>query len=174
VAVGSQQHVVRLDVAVDHATLVGVGQGTGHLDGDGERLGDRQAPLQRDALVQVASVHELADDEWPSVRLPAVDDRDDAGMREQRERTRLALEAVDRVGRFQSPRVQQLDRNRPAELLVVGLPDARHPAAPEQALDAEASRERLADHREERTRLGAWLRRSRRRAAPSSLRSRTA
>ena len=107
----------------------------------------RQAPLQRDALVQVAPVDELADDERPPVRLAAVDDRDDAGVREQRERARLALEAVDGVGRLQPPGVQQLDRDGAAELLVVRLPDARHPAAPEQPLDAEASRERLADHR---------------------------
>ena len=90
---------MRLDVAVDHAALVRVGQGVGHLHRDRERLREGQRPLERDALVQVASVDQLAHDERPPVGLAAVDDRDDARMREQRERARLALEAVDRVGR---------------------------------------------------------------------------
>ena len=101
VAVRGQQHVVRLDVAMDHAALVGVRERRGHLDGDRERLRDRQGALQRDALVQVAPVDELADDERAPVGLAAVDDRDDARVREQRERARLALEAVDRVGRLE-------------------------------------------------------------------------
>ena len=74
--------------------------------------------------MQVAAVDELADDERPPVGLAAVDDRDDARVREQRERARLALEAVDRVGRLEPPRVQQLDGDGTSELLVVGLPDA--------------------------------------------------
>ena len=90
--------------------------------------------------------HELADDERPPVGLAAVDDRDDARVREQRQRARLALEALDRIGVLQPTGVQQLDRNRPVELLVVGLPDARHPSAAEQPVDAEASRQRLTDH----------------------------
>ena len=111
VAIGGQEHVVGLHVAMDDAALVGVGERRGHLHGDRERLGDRQAALQGDPLVQVASVDELADDERPPVGLAAVDDRDDPGVREQRERARLALEAVDRVGRLEPPGVQQLDRD---------------------------------------------------------------
>ena len=56
---------------------------------------------------------------------------DDARVREQRQRAGLALEAVDGIGGLQPTGVQQLDRDRAAELLVVGLPDARHPSAPE-------------------------------------------
>ena len=131
VPIRRQQHVVRLDVTVHDAALVRVGEGRGHLHGDRERLGERQAPLERDALVQVVPVDELADDERAPVRLAAVDDGDDAGVREQGERAGLALEAIDRVGRLQTPRVQELDGHGAAELLVVGLPDTRHPAAPE-------------------------------------------
>ena len=75
VPIRRQEHVVRLDVAVDDAALVGVGQRRGHLHGDRERLGEWQPPLQRDALVQVAPVDEFADDERPAVRFAAVDDR---------------------------------------------------------------------------------------------------
>ena len=67
------------------------------------------------------------------------------------ERARLALETIDRVGGLEPAGMQQLDGDGAAQLLVVGLPDARHPAAPEQSLDAEASRKLLADHRLERT-----------------------
>ncbi len=124
VPVGRQQDVVRLDVAVDHAALVGVGQGVGHLHRDRERLGEGQRALQRDALVQVAAVDELAHDERTPIGLAAVDDGHDARVREQRERAGLALEAVDRIGRFEPARMQQLDRDGASELLVVGLPDA--------------------------------------------------
>ena len=148
VPVLGQQDVVGLHVAVDHAALVGIGEGRGDLDGDRERLRDGKAALERDPLVQVAPVHQLADDERAPVGLAAVDHGDDPGVRQQSERARLALEAIDRIGRLEAPGVQQLDRDGAAELLVIGLPHARHASAAEQALDAEPSRERLADHPE--------------------------
>ena len=40
----AQQDVLRLDVPVDHAAAMGIGQGVGHLRGDGQRLVHREVP----------------------------------------------------------------------------------------------------------------------------------
>ncbi len=56
VAAGDQ-HVVGLDVAVDHALAVGVGQRVGDLGRDPDGVGDRQLAEMVEAVAQVVAVH---------------------------------------------------------------------------------------------------------------------
>ena len=144
--VSRDQHVLRLDVTVDHAALVGVRQRLGDLRADRERLGDRQVRRLRDVVREVGAIDVLADDERPPVPLAPIDHRDDPGVRERRERARLALEAADRVRRGRALVVQPLERDRAHQLLVLCEPDARVSPAPEQLLDAEARSHGLTDH----------------------------
>src|SRR5436190_39428 len=74
----------------------------------------------------------------PMIDLAAVVDRDDVRVREARGVLRLAPEALDELLVGGVPLVEDLDRDPPAELLVLGEVDVRHPACAELSHDAVA------------------------------------
>src|SRR5439155_13422611 len=67
-AVGGDAHVGRLDVAMDHAASVGVGEALEHVDRDVEPPLEGERLLSRDQLAQVPPVHQLECDEQLAVR----------------------------------------------------------------------------------------------------------
>ncbi len=60
-AVGREQHVSRLDVAMDHAALVGVEERLGDVGRDARRLAWLERTGSRDPGAQRLAVHELHD-----------------------------------------------------------------------------------------------------------------
>lgn len=76
-------------------------------------------------------------------------------MRETGGRLRLAAEALDEGVVRRVALVQDLDRDPPAELVVLGEVDGRHPARTELAQDAVAAVEDRVDQRVGG--LGHWL-----------------
>ena len=123
-----QHDVAGLDVAVDDAFLVRVIKRSRELDADLDDLLHRQDLVGRQQLAQRHAVDQLHRD----VRLLAVDadveDRDDVGVRQHARGARLAQEAQTVLVIVGELRFEQLDGDRPVDLRVVGLVDARHRA----------------------------------------------
>ncbi len=61
-AVGTQEHVPGLHVAVHEPALMGVVEGVGHVRGDPRGVGLTQRPVTSDAGRERLAVHELHDD----------------------------------------------------------------------------------------------------------------
>ena len=124
----------------------------------GPKHGARQHPRVREALAglgdqpdrlvrreppdlgQSLSRHVLHHDERASVLgLAGVVDVDDVRVRETRRQPCLAQEAIAK-GRVAGEALREnLDRDRPAELVVAGEEDGRHAAMPERALESVAA-----------------------------------
>ena len=83
-----------------------------------------------------AAVEVLHRDVVGAFRLAAVIDRDDVRMRKAGRVLRLTAEALDELFVAGVAIVQDLDRDAPAEHLVLGEVDVRHPARAELAQDA--------------------------------------
>ena len=90
-----QEHVLRLDVAVDEPLGVRERECSTDLEPELEHAPDGERPAALDELLQVLAVDELEDDELLAVLLAAVDHGDDVRMRELCDRARLAPEALD-------------------------------------------------------------------------------
>jgi hypothetical protein len=90
-------HVVWLEVAVDHAVAVGEAGGLEDLLGeiDGPLL--RQGRLDGHDLLERAPTEVLHRDVVGAVVLAAVEDPDNVGMAQPRRRLRLAPEALDEL-----------------------------------------------------------------------------
>jgi hypothetical protein len=88
-----------------------------------------EAPAQRFA------VEELGDDEGPAVVGADVVDGEDVGVRDRRNRARLAFEPREAVGVLRERVRQYLDGDRPVEARVAGLVDLAHPACADGKLD---------------------------------------
>ncbi|GAA3196309.1 hypothetical protein GCM10010486_77370 [Nonomuraea roseoviolacea subsp. carminata] len=138
-AVLGEQHVVRLDVAVQDAGRVRGAQRLQQLQADLRHPGRGQRPLLAHQLAQRPRPDELHDDPRVAAFLQHVVDGRHAGVRDPARGPRLAegahaehvaLRTVE-VGR----RVDLLDGHVTAENLVVGVPDRTHAAladGPEQ------------------------------------------
>ncbi len=134
-----EQHVARLDVAVDHARRVGRGQGRGDAAREGQRLVDRQrrpgeAGRERLAL---EPLHR-------EVRLPSRGgaeghEADDARVPDLRQKARLPREPLERAahGPFGPLRVEDLEGHDLVRLGVQRAKDATHPPGCGEALDDE-------------------------------------
>ena len=116
-AVGDH-HVLRLDVAVDDAALVGVLERVGEREPDPQHVavGDLAGGLE---LRQRAAAHELGDEEARAVLLAGVEDGDDPGVVEAGDGVGLAAGAV--VGAAVGG--DRLDRHGAPEALVARLVD---------------------------------------------------
>ena len=133
-----EQHVVRLDVAVDHAVRVGVAERRGDLRGDrpaprAERQGPsrrcaRAGPRRRRARRRCTAARRVSPRSI-TVTMPGC--ASGASVRASRSKR------VDRVGDSRRARAcSSLTATSRPSYVVVRQPDARHAAAPEQPLDA--------------------------------------
>ena len=141
---GRQDHVVGLEVAVDDAPAMSLGEARGDVASDVEGLGDAElAGLH--PLVQGLARHQLHDDVVVTVLLQELVDLDDGGVLEAGDGACLAaqprtLDGVLVVGR------DPFDGDRPVELLVVTAIDLAHAAGSEAAVDpvgADACRQQV-------------------------------
>ena len=119
-------HVLRLDVAVDHAALVGVAERLGEREADAQdvAVAERAVALQH---VERAAAHQLGDQVATVAIVAGVVDRHDPRVVEARRGQRLALRALGRrpVGG------NQLQRHVPVEPLVVRRVDGPEAARPQ-------------------------------------------
>ena len=139
------EHVVRLDVAVDDAVPVREAQRREDLPRVVDCEVDRRRSARDDQLLERAPIEVLHRDVVGALRLAAVVDRDDVRMREAGGVLRLAAEALDELVVARVAVVQDLDRDAAAEHLVLGEVDVRHPARAELAHDAVAPVEERVD-----------------------------
>ncbi|MEJ7840614.1 MAG: hypothetical protein WKF95_02500 [Rubrobacter sp.] len=116
-----QKHVPGLDVAVDHAALVGVGEGGGHVRAHPREhpLGQGAAPVHERLQVPARRVlHDDVGDLTPVQEvLPRVVDLNDVGVGEPGRRATLAAEKGARLLVVEVG-VQDLDGHRTVENLV--------------------------------------------------------
>jgi hypothetical protein len=125
------QHVLRLEVAVDDAGRVRVRERVGERPSHQHaELGEAEADRGRPGA-QRAAAHELGDEVALHRGVAGVVvDLDDGRVGQACHRARLAREAGARVGRRGEVRVQQLHRHLAVERGVAAAVDDRHAAAP--------------------------------------------
>jgi hypothetical protein len=127
-AVGVDENVVRLDVAVDDALSVREADGAEDLAGVGDRALDGQRATREDQLLERPPLDVLHRDVVGAFGFAAVVDRDDVRVRERGGVLRLAPKALDELFVVRVLVVQDLDRDATPELLVLCEVDVRHPA----------------------------------------------
>ena len=117
-AVGGQEDVGRLDVAVDDLAGMRMGQGVGHRGGDPRRLRPVRAVVSQ-PVAEIGTVEEIGNKVDLSLVHADIMHRDDAGMPQPGEPARFLEEPI-RIGLRQTgARVQNFDRHGPVELAVV-------------------------------------------------------
>ena len=128
--------VLRLDVAVHHALLVGGPQARGNLAGDGHSLAGRQLAVAFQPGAERLAVQQLHGQVRRAAVLAHLVDRDDMVVLDRRRRPSLAQEPCPRrlAGRLR--RLHHLQRHAPLELRVDGLQHHAHAAAAENPPDA--------------------------------------
>ena len=126
-ALGVDEHVLGLEVAVDDPALVRELRRLEDLADDLDRLADGQPA--RDQVLERGALDVLHRDPVAAVGLAAVVDADHVRVLEPRRRLRLAAEALDELRVLGEALVQELERHPAAEHRVVGEPDVGHPAA---------------------------------------------
>ena len=133
-AVGGDEDVLGLQVAVDDAAAVRRGQAAGDLLRVRQGLAQRQRAAAERAAQRLA-VEQLGDDVGPPVGGADVVDRDDVRVVERGGGARFQLEAVEalRIGR--EARRQHLDGDVAAEARIAGPIDLAHAAGAEQRDD---------------------------------------
>ena len=144
-ALAVDDHVVRLDVAVDDPVPVREAQRREDLARVVDRDPERRRAARDEQLLQRPPLDVLHRDVVRPLGLAAVVDRDDARMREPGGVLRLAAEALDELLVAGVPVVEDLDRDAAAELLVGGEVDVRHPARAELPDDQVAPVEEAVD-----------------------------
>ena len=128
------EEVLRLHVAVDHASVVRRRQTLRELDRVSQRLFQRQR-LPVEPLAQRGPVEKLGDDVRARRAGPDVVDGEDVGVVERTRRSRLLAEAAQLV--FAVPAGgEELDRHLSIEVQIPRDEDAAHPAASELPLDS--------------------------------------
>jgi hypothetical protein len=132
--VAGQEQVLGLEVAVDDAARVGGGQPVCDLPGVVDRLAQRQRTSCQ-ALAQRVALEQLHYGEGRPALAPEIVDREDARVRERRDRLRLALEAGERFGSLGQVRREHLHRHVAVELGVTRPVDLAHPAGAERRFD---------------------------------------
>ena len=138
-AAAGQQHVGRLDIAVDDAARMRCVQRFVDLLGDARGRHRLERPALLDDRGQVAAVDELHDDERVAGFHAVVENVDHVGVVERRGRLRLLTEARHE-GRIATVLgAQHLDRDVAAQLRIVSAEDGRHPALAKQLDEAIAA-----------------------------------
>jgi hypothetical protein len=139
----AQQDVLRLDVAVDHAVLVGVLERVRGFPRNPHRLLDGKLPLSSETVAQGLALDKRHGQPELARVLPRVVHPQDVGVLEPGGEPDLALEAfgAERDGEIA---VEDLERHRAIVAAVVREVHRGHAAAAELALDAVALGERRA------------------------------
>ena len=119
-ALAVDDHVVRLDVAVDDPVAVREAERREDLARVVDRDRHRQRAARDDQLLQRPPLDVLHRDVVGALGLAAVVDRDDVRVREAGRVRRLAAEALDELLVVRVPVVEDLDRDAAAELLILG------------------------------------------------------
>ena len=143
-----QHDVLRLDVAMDDAVLVGVLQGAADFAGDLERGVERKLLFPREPLPERLALGERHHVVEQAVGLSRVVERENVGVLERRGDLDLAEEPLAAEDGRQLG-LEQLDGDPPAVLQVLGEKDDRHPAVAELPLDPVSIAERRRELLEE-------------------------
>ena len=134
-AVVLDQHVGRLDVAVDQAGAMGGVQRIADLAEERERLGRLEPARGLDRLAQVAT-HVPHGEKQRALRLAGGVDGDDAGVLKAGGDSRLAQEPLTKPRVARQVGCEQLERHVPVEGVVAREVDRPGRAAAERPLDA--------------------------------------
>ena len=130
-----QHHVVRLDVTVDHAAAVGVGERIGHVAQQPGRLGYRQLALAIEPVAERFALDVGHDVEEEALGLARIEQRKDVGMLQLGGDLDFAQKAVGPQGRRQL-RPQHLDRHFAEVLQILRQIDRGHAALTQLPLEA--------------------------------------
>ena len=167
-ALGGEQHVGRLDVAVHQAAVVGGAQGGGDAGPDLGHPAGLQRPFGPQQLAQVLALDELHDHVVDALVAPPVVDVHDVDVVEVGGRLGLPPEALDEALVGGVLRVEDLDGHPAVEETVVADPHVGHPAARQVGDEGIATREDpLTVHWFEDGTGGSRISRRRRRPGPS-------
>ena len=131
-----EQNVLRLDVAVDDALVVGELQRVANLRHDGQRLARRNA-AGVEQLPQVHAVHEFHEEIKQAVRPAEFVNRHDAGMIELRQRLGFAGEAFGKRGVVADAGRQNFQRDDAVQFLLPRLVNRAHAALADEFEDFE-------------------------------------
>ncbi len=125
-----EQDVARLQIPVNDAMLVCMGEPSGDIARDPSNLIVGDGDTVRESLFERTSC-EVLEDHVPPLLVPEVEELDDVRMSERRDGARLSLEAGS-IG----IRRQQLDDDTPAQGLIERQPDLGHRGRAEHFLQA--------------------------------------
>ena len=135
-AVRAHHDVVRLEVAVHDAGLMGAAERFADLDGGAQRVAQHERPAL-DQRAQRAALDQLHGDEHHAVRLVHLVDRGDVGMGHRGGGPRLAQEAQPALFVVHPLPPQDLEGDTATELLVLGGVNLAHSALADLRQDAE-------------------------------------
>ena len=141
VVLAGEEDVLRLQVAVDDARLVGAPEGARDLREDPRRRRDRQPALALEAHAHRLARQELHRDVRDAAVEAVVVDSHDVRNLEHGGGAGLAFEAGAEVGHRGEGAVHEFDGHGRAELDVLRAPDGAHPAARELPLEHVFARE---------------------------------
>jgi hypothetical protein len=129
------EHVGRLQVAVDETAGVGEPDPGKDLREDGHREVRGEGPPGRDQPIERDALHELHDDREVLLVGDEVEDGHDAGVVELGLDDRLGLEPLDHLRVSVELRVEDLDRHRPVETRIRARVHRSHPSLADQIPD---------------------------------------
>jgi hypothetical protein len=150
-AVAADDDVVRLDVAVDDPVAVRETDRAEDLARVVDRDRGRRRAVPDEKLLDRAPVEVFHRDVVGALGLAAVVDRDDVRVREASRVLGFAPEPLDELVVLRVAVVEDLDRDRPAQLLVLREVDVRHSTRAQLADDLVAAVEHLIDEH-----VGNW------------------
>ncbi len=132
-AVGGQQQIARLDIAVDDAAVVGVAERAARLDADPRHLAPIETPAAPQFLLQTVPIDQLHRIEQQSLLLAEAEKANDVRMVKFAERFDLGLETAAKSFFARQIGGKKLDGRDLAGLLVNCLIDRPHAAAAKSA-----------------------------------------
>jgi hypothetical protein len=135
-AVGPEQEVARLDVAVHDALRVGGGERVGRLRHEVHRVDRGQPAVPAERHRQGLALDVLHDQERALGVAAVVVDRDHAGVAQARHRPRLEQEPALEVGLVEQRGEHELHRHGAAEHGVGRPPDRAHAAGADALVQA--------------------------------------
>ena len=138
-AVGGEEQVLGLDVAVDHAVPVRVLERAGGLGGDPERRIDRQLPLPPEPVTERLALDERHGEPQPAGALARVEHGEDVRMLQPGGQLDLPLEPLG-AERGRQLGMEHLQGDGALVAKVLGQVNGGHPAPAELALESVALR----------------------------------